>query len=115
MSQRAEAAYRAWGNTNRVIRETVEALDRRVEKILAEAIAELFGDHARAQMLADMALSLAIGAQQRDRPSGSVRVIEMLLEWYRSCLGLDAQVVEVDGAPRLRLRMPIGRSGTDGP
>lgn len=114
MSHTAEAAYRGWGKTNPVIKETLTGLDRRAEEIMARAITELYGDRARAELLADMALSLVIGIQQRDRSADPARVVDIIVEWYRSCLHLDARVVEVAGETSLRLRRPVTGMGTDG-
>jgi AcrR family transcriptional regulator len=102
MAHRMEAAYRAWGNTNDVVRETSRAAEARFEQLMADALGEILADPVRGALLASMALALAVGLQQQDKVAPA-HLIEIQREFYRSCVNLDSTLEMVDGRPVMRL------------
>jgi hypothetical protein len=50
-----------------------------------------------------MVLGLAIGLQTRYPPTDLTEYATIGLEWARRCLDLDAELVHVDGVPRIEL------------
>ncbi len=96
----SEAALRAWGRSRPDVAEVVGRVDKRRERHLADAIAALGVDRARARSLARLALNLLIGGQQRDRPA-DVRRLRSSIEDY---LALVYGEVDATTRPRRHTR-----------
>jgi AcrR family transcriptional regulator len=77
----SEAALRAWGRSRPDVAEVVARVDRRRERQLADSIAAVGGDRARARLLARTGLTLLVGAQQREHPVDLRRMRAVLEEF----------------------------------
>jgi AcrR family transcriptional regulator len=84
-----EAAIRAWGRSNSEVAATVDRIDRKRERTLVAAIGAVGADRTRARALGRLALTVLIGAQQREHPIDLKRLQQMLDEVTR-LIGLDA-------------------------
>jgi AcrR family transcriptional regulator len=84
-----EAAIRAWGRSNSEVAATVDQIDRKRERTLVTAISAVGADRTRARALGRLALTVIIGAQQREHPIDLKRLQQMLDEVTR-LIGLDA-------------------------
>lgn len=108
MSHRAEAAFRAWGNSNPTVKTSLARMDAHAEVLYYDTLAEVLGDRERAVMLGNMGLSIVIGLLHRERAEDVALFAAIALEFYTANLGLDAEVVDVDGLPALRLHRRTG-------
>lgn len=98
-----EAAYRAWGSGNETVGAALVRLDALAEGIFVDAATEVLGDRPRAVMLGHMAMAIVVGMQQQGRALDGQAYTEVVQEFFRSSLGLDTEIVTMDGAPTLRL------------
>lgn len=100
-------AWWTWGRTNPVVAAALRRLEDRTEHHLEAILTELLGDPIAADLLAEMGIGLAVGLQiqlqQPDSPFDAQTFLLTAVEWARRCLGLDAELVTVDGLPCLAL------------
>ncbi|HEX3829064.1 MAG TPA: TetR/AcrR family transcriptional regulator [Sporichthyaceae bacterium] len=99
----AEAALRAWANSNPMVATTVRRADQKLEGLTVEWLESFIEDPQRARMLAHMWVSLVAGLQQRERPLDRAMILAVTLEFLRTNLGIEA---DVDGDCLQVHRMP---------
>jgi hypothetical protein len=106
----ASRAWLSWGWTNPLIAAAQNRAFQRVEKVHAALYAELIQDAEKTVLVAKMAMGLSIGLQTRYPPTDLEEYATIATEWARRCLDLDAELVHLDGIPRVRLarRTPAG-------
>jgi AcrR family transcriptional regulator len=88
----AEAALRAWANSNPIVATTLRRTDQKLEGLTVEWLESFIEDPQRARMLAHMWTSLVIGLQQRDRPLDRPLILAITLEFLRTNLGIECDV-----------------------
>lgn len=75
-----EAAILAWGRSNPAVAEVVARVDKRRERHLVDAITALGIERPRARLFTRMAMSLLVGAQQREQSVDLKRFRQMFEE-----------------------------------
>jgi AcrR family transcriptional regulator len=108
MPVRLDAAIRAWARTDEVIGAAVRHTDRQARALARDAFTELLGDPERAALLAHMSLALVVGLLMQDEPPDQALYTDCILEWIRSCAGLQVTLTSPadDGPPLVRLEPP---------
>jgi AcrR family transcriptional regulator len=101
----AEAALRAWANSNPAVAAGVEQYDRLREQAAIECFAHYVDDPQRCRTLAYMAIAMTAGMQQR-KPLDRERMLDVNLEFFRTNLGLDIQTVQDESGLRLTVKRP---------
>lgn len=86
----AEAAIRAWSDTNEVVRASVIRVDQTRFATLAEVTTRVIGDAERALVISSVALASLVGYQQMLRAGEEYASIDKLIEAYNMLL--DAQL-----------------------
>jgi hypothetical protein len=104
----AEAALRAWANSNPDVAAGVEQYDRAREESFIWMFSQFVDDPERCRTLAYMAIGMGAGMQQR-KPLDRDRMMAVTLEFLRTNIGLDIQVEYDEGALRLRIKPPRKR------
>jgi AcrR family transcriptional regulator len=82
----AEAAIRAWSDTNDVVRAAVIRVDQTRFVTLAEVTTRAIGDAAKALVIASVALAMLVGYQQLLRAGEEYASLDQLTEAYRTLL-----------------------------
>jgi AcrR family transcriptional regulator len=90
----AEAAIRAWSDTNEVVRGAVIRVDQTRFATLAEVTTRAIGDAAQALVIASVALAMLVGYQQMLRAGEEFASIDKLIEAYN--ILLDAHMRPAD-------------------
>lgn len=94
----------SWSTSNPVLAAAVRQAGDHAKSVTGRALTELTGDAEQAQLVAHMALSLALGIYREEQPIDRARVAAILQAWYRGMTGLQADV-DIDGdEPIVRLR-----------
>jgi AcrR family transcriptional regulator len=89
----AEAAIRAWSDTNEVVRASVIRVDQTRFATLAEVTTRAIGDAAQALVIASAALAMLVGYQQMLRAGEEFASVDTLIEAYNTLL--DAHIRSV--------------------
>jgi AcrR family transcriptional regulator len=105
----AEAALRAWANSNPDVAAGVEQYDRIREEATIKFIGHFVDDPQRCRTLAYMAIGMSAGMQQR-KPLDRERMMDVSLEFLRSNLGLDVQVVQDESGLRVHIKPARAKS-----
>lgn len=82
----AEAAIRAWSDTNDVVRAAVIRVDQTRFATLAEVTTRAIGDAGKALGIASVALAMLVGYQQMLRAGEEFATIDKLIEAYNTLL-----------------------------
>jgi AcrR family transcriptional regulator len=104
----AEAALRAWANSNPEVAAGVESYDRAREESFVWMFGQFVDDPERCRTLAYMAIGMGAGMQQR-RPLDRDRMMAVTVEFLRANIGLDVQLDHDETGPRLRIAPPKKR------
>jgi AcrR family transcriptional regulator len=98
----AEAALRAWANTNPMVATVIRRADQKMEAYAVEWISSFVDDPERARLLGHMWVCLITGAQQQ-RPVDRPRFSQLMAEFTSTNLGIE---LEVDHNRVRVIRMP---------
>jgi AcrR family transcriptional regulator len=82
----AEAALRAWSDSNEVVRASVIRVDQTRFATLAEVTTRAIGDAAKALVIASIALAMLVGYQQMLRAGEEYATLDKLVEGYNMLL-----------------------------
>jgi AcrR family transcriptional regulator len=104
----AEAALRAWANSNPEVAAGVEQYDRAREEAFVWLYSQFIDDVERCRTLAYMAIGFSAGMQQRT-PLDRDRMMAVTLEFLRVNIGLDVQAEYDDTGLKLRIQPPKKR------
>lgn len=88
----AEAAIRAWGNSNPMVAKIQERVDRERYEALRDVVLAVVPDEARAEMLAIMGITLLVGVQQWRTPVDPLE-FQRLLDEYEAIITMHAEAV----------------------
>lgn len=109
----AEAALRAWANSNPQVAAGVEQYDRAREESFGWLFGQFVDDPERCRTLAYMAIGMSAGMQQR-KPLDRERIMAVTVEFLRANIGLDVQLESDGSGPRLRITPPKKRRARAG-
>jgi AcrR family transcriptional regulator len=100
----AEAAVRAWSQSNKVLEASQRRIDRACTSLAIATAGTLLGDPARAGLVGRQLIALIVGMQQVDRPVGREHVVRMLAAFGESSCGLIADIDESSDIPVVEFR-----------
>lgn len=100
----AEAALRAWGTSEPVVKASLDRIDRSGERLVTDLVSLFVDDPDRAALLAHHGVSLAVGMQHRPPPIDRVRYLQVLADWASTYLGVDMAVVVTPRGVEARAR-----------
>lgn len=89
----AEAALRAWGTSDPVVKASLDRIDRDGEGLVTDLVSLFVEDPERAALIAHHGVSLAVGMQHRPPPIDRVRYLQVLADWASTYLGIGVDVV----------------------
>lgn len=101
-----EAAWRAWGWKDPVVAAASRRAENAAERKLFEVLRHILEDSETAALVAEFGTGVAIGLTIHDPPLAAEEFGLAGLEWARYCAGLDAELVMIDGVPRLSVSRP---------
>jgi AcrR family transcriptional regulator len=104
----AEAALRAWANSNPEVAAGVEQYDRAREESFVWMFGQFVDDPERCRTLAYMAIAMGAGMQQR-KPLDRDRMMAVTVEFLRANICLDVQLEQDESGPRLHIKPPKKR------
>lgn len=96
-----ETAWRAWGQTNPVVRQSLLRVDGRLERAIAMTLEQVLGNINPTNLIPEMTLGLALGLHSWHPPLDRALTQRAAVEWMRRVIGLDAEVRTDSGAPVL--------------
>lgn len=102
----AEAALRAWGSSEPIIRAAQDRIDIAGEQLVMSAVSMFVRDPERAALVAHHGVSLAVGLQHRKQPIDRERYLEVLADWLRLSVGVDVDVVMTPRGHYTRVHRP---------
>lgn len=100
----AEAALRAWGPSEPVVKSALDRIDAAGERLVTDAVSLFVDDPERAALIAHHGVSLAVGMQHRPPPIDRNRYLEVLGDWAATYLDLDVQIVVTPRGHEARVR-----------